>query len=61
MNRYLILYTGNGITGLTGYIPLDMILDIEYLDRTNMPPHIYGTFTENVIDIQSIIYSPFTE
>ncbi len=61
MNRYLILYSGDGITGLTGYMPLDMILDVEYLNRINMPPHLYGMFRENIVDTQSIIYSPFTE
>ena len=61
MNRYLILYAGYGVAGLTNYMPLDMILDVEYLNRIDMPPHLCGIFRESVIDAQSIIYSPFQE
>lgn len=61
VNKYLILYTGNGVAGLTNYMPLDMILDVEYLNRINMPPHLYGIFRESVVDTQLIIYSPFQE
>jgi hypothetical protein len=60
-NKYLILYVGDGIAGLTGYMSLDMILDVEYLNRINMPPHLYGMFRESIIDTESIIYSPFQE
>ena len=61
MNRYLILYVGDGTAGLTDYMPLDIVLDVEYLNRIDMPPHLYGMFRESVVDTQSIIYSPFQE